>query len=189
MTALKFPRHTPRHGDDWVIDPAFLQRVLHSIEPGNPYEFTPTQEQVEVTLLALEVIPNNLYTTPPAPAQQEPESECNPQDLCAGCRCKYAEQPAQQEPVSQWQKRHPHHWEGKWENTNEHDAKWWRDNSQGWEIRALYTAPQPPAQPLMDEQIEREWQFLHDEEGNPPDHHDFARAIEAAHGITKGGAA
>ena len=32
-------------------------------------------------------------------AQQEPESECNPQDLCAGCRCKYAEQPAQQEPV------------------------------------------------------------------------------------------
>ena len=33
-------------------------------------------------------------------AQQEPESECNPQDLCAGCRCKYAEQPAQQEPVA-----------------------------------------------------------------------------------------
>ena len=31
---------------------------------------------------------------------------------------------------------------------------------------------------LTDEQIEREWQFLHDEEGNPPDHHDFARAIE-----------
>ena len=37
--------------------------------------------------------------------------------------------------------------------------------------------------PLTDEEIEREWQFLHDEEGNPPDHHDFARAIEAAHGI------
>lgn len=37
--------------------------------------------------------------------------------------------------------------------------------------------------PLSDEQIEREWQFLHDEEGNPPDQHDFARAIEAAHGI------
>jgi hypothetical protein len=38
-----------------------------------------------------------------------------------------------------------------------------------------------PAQrkPLTDEEIEREWQFLHDEEGNPPDHHDFARAIEA----------
>jgi hypothetical protein len=27
---------------------------------------------------------------------QEPESECNPQDLCAGCRCKYAAQPAQE---------------------------------------------------------------------------------------------
>jgi hypothetical protein len=27
---------------------------------------------------------------------QEPESECNPQDLCAGCRCKYVAQPAQE---------------------------------------------------------------------------------------------
>lgn len=59
-----------------------------------------------------------------------------------------AERPAQQEPVAQWQKRHPHHWEGKWENTNEHDAKWWRDNSQGWEIRALYTSQ--PAQPQQE---------------------------------------
>lgn len=32
---------------------------------------------------------------------------------------------------------------------------------------------------LSDEQIECNWQFLHDEEGNPPDEHDFARAIEA----------
>lgn len=37
--------------------------------------------------------------------------------------------------------------------------------------------------PLTDKEIEREWQFLHDEEGNSPDHHDFARAIEAVHGI------
>ena len=37
--------------------------------------------------------------------------------------------------------------------------------------------------PLTDEEIERNWQFLYDEEGNPPDHHDFARAIEAEHGI------
>ena len=54
------------------------------------------------------------------------------------------------------------------------------------QIRALWcamwsTAPQPAqkVEPLTDEQIEHEWQFLHDEEGNPPDHHDFARAIEA----------
>ena len=51
----------------------------------------------------------------------------------------------------------------------------------------LYTRPQPgqpqPRQPLTDEQIEINWQFLHDEEGNPPDRHDFARAIERAHGI------
>lgn len=50
--------------------------------------------------------------------------------------------------------------------------------------------PPPPAEidtvkpasvPLLtDDEIEREWQFLHDEEGNPPDQHDFARAIEQA---------
>jgi hypothetical protein len=46
-----------------------------------------------------------------------------------------------QEPVAQWQKKHATETEGKWENTDEFDAKWWRDNSKGWEIRALYTAP------------------------------------------------
>ena len=47
------------------------------------------------------------------------------------------------EPVAQWQKRHLLRTDGKWENTNEHDAKWWRlGHTQGWEIRALYTTPQ-----------------------------------------------
>jgi hypothetical protein len=43
-----------------------------------------------------------LYTAPPQP-EQEPESECNPHDICAGCRCKYAaqpEQPAQRKPLT-----------------------------------------------------------------------------------------
>jgi hypothetical protein len=53
--------------------------------------------------------------------------------------------PAPVQPVAQWQKRHPARTAGKWENTNEHDAKWWRDKAQGWDIRALYTTP--PAQP------------------------------------------
>ena len=58
----------------------------------------------------------------------------------------------------------------------------------GWVAEPLYATPQPTkaqagAVPLTDEQIEREWQFLHDEEGNHPDHSDFARAIEHAHGI------
>jgi hypothetical protein len=49
----------------------------------------------------------------------------------------------QDEPVAQWQKRHPTETENKWKNTNEADAKWWRDSSVGWEVRALYTKPQP----------------------------------------------
>ena len=32
-------------------------------------------------------------------AYAEPESECNPQDLCAGCRCKYAHAQPEQEPL------------------------------------------------------------------------------------------
>jgi hypothetical protein len=60
----------------------------------------------------------------------------------AGKRSALAEQPAQHEPVAQWQKKHAARTDGKWENTNEHDAKWWHDNAQGWEIRALYTTPQ-----------------------------------------------
>jgi hypothetical protein len=53
-----------------------------------------------------------------------------------------AEPPAPKDPVAQWQKRHHIGTEGKWENTDEHDAKWWRASSSLWDIRALYAAPQ-----------------------------------------------
>jgi hypothetical protein len=56
-------------------------------------------------------------------------------------------------------------------------------NWPDYQTRLLYTSPPAQRKPLTDEEIEREWQFLHDEEGNPPDHHDFARAIEFALGI------
>lgn len=58
--------------------------------------------------------------------------------------------PVQEEPVAQWQKMHSLRTDGRWENTNEHDAKWWALNSLGWKIRALYThpAPQPERVPL-----------------------------------------
>jgi hypothetical protein len=70
-----------------------------------------------------------------------------------------------------------------WHNTHE------TDDYHGFKRSTpLYTTPsQRPSRsdikPLTDEEIERNWQFLYDEEGNPPDHHDFARAIEAEHGI------
>ena len=60
----------------------------------------------------------------------------------AACATKPAPQPVEREPA-QWQRRHQLRTNGEWKNTDEHDAKWWRDNSQGWEIRALYTTPQP----------------------------------------------
>ena len=85
-------------------------------------------------------------------------------------------QPAPVQPVAQWQKRHPERTDGKWENANEHDAKWWRDNVQGWEIRALYTTPPAaqPAMPLTDEDraileaVRREMD--EDDDGNAPGH-------------------
>lgn len=40
-------------------------------------------------------------------------------------------------------------------------------------------AQQPPYVPMLtDEEIEREWQFMHGEDGSRPTHHDFANAIE-----------
>ena len=62
---VAFPRNVQEYDEDWIIDPAFLTRVKHSIDPETPYEFTPSEEQIETTLLALEVIPSALYTTPP----------------------------------------------------------------------------------------------------------------------------
>jgi hypothetical protein len=79
-----------------------------------------------------------------------------PLDSCVGAAMLGAEKAitaikqalaAPVQPVAQWQKRHPARTDGEWENTNEHDAKWWRDKAQGWEIRALYTTP--PAQPAV----------------------------------------
>jgi hypothetical protein len=95
-----------------------------------------------------------------------------------------APQPVVGVEPAQWQKRHQLRTNGEWENTNEHDAKWWRDNSQGWEIRALYTTPQPTqpqagAVPLTDEQIramcKEPWIFDTAKQ--------WVRLIEAAHGI------
>lgn len=59
----------------------------------------------------------------------------------------------------------------------------WLERGMNWKDHELvYTSLLPPAEvPLLtNDEIEREWQFLHDEEGNPPDQHDFARAIEQA---------
>jgi hypothetical protein len=89
---------------------------------------------------------------------------------------------AQEQEPEQWQKRHPLRTQGKWENTNEPDAKWWRDNAQGWDIRALFTAP-PKRQPLTTEEIA---DIVIEMNGNEPTGlfwRDLARAIEAAHDI------
>lgn len=90
---------------------------------------------------------------------------------------------AQQEPVAQWQKRHPLRTDGKWENTNEHDAKWWRDNSMGWEIRALYTAAAPQREPMTFRELaDATTEFAHVRSDYMIG---IARAVERFHRITK----
>ncbi len=60
---VAFPRQA---GDStWIIDTAFIWRVKHTIDPNTPYDWTPSEEQIETVLLALEKIPSPLYTTPP----------------------------------------------------------------------------------------------------------------------------
>ena len=64
---VAFPRQA---GDStWIIDTAFIWRVKHTIEPDTPYEWTPSEEQIETVLLALEKIPLPLYTRPQPAAQ------------------------------------------------------------------------------------------------------------------------
>ena len=65
----------------------------------------------------------------------------------------------QGEPMEQWQKKHPIRTHDEWENTSEHDAKWWRDNSNGWVIRVLYTHPQQASEPMTDELARDEYLY------------------------------
>ena len=86
-----------------------------------------------------------------------------------------AEQPAQQEPVGYFRVNDYGRWE---ENENEHG-------------QPFYTPPQaqPAREPLTDEQIMAIGKELGVKcrlGGNPNIDFEYARAIEAAHGITKG---
>jgi hypothetical protein len=71
---VAFPRQA---GDStWIIDTAFIWRVKHTIDPNTPYDWTPSEEQIETVLLALEKIPSPLYTTPPQRTEQNFCSRC-----------------------------------------------------------------------------------------------------------------
>ena len=60
---VAFPRQAGK--STWTVDTAFIWRVKHTIDPDTPNDFTPSEEQIETVLLALEKIPSKLYTTPP----------------------------------------------------------------------------------------------------------------------------
>ena len=75
------------------------------------------------------------------------------------------EQPVEQEPVA-------------WANINKHgDITHTSNKKMAWAKTPIYTHPQPPRQPLTDDEIERLW--YQSWGGALP----FARAIERAHGI------
>jgi hypothetical protein len=95
-----------------------------------------------------------------------------------------------QEPVAQWQLRHHLHTDGIWENCTESEAAVMQKQAH-FEIRPLYTTPPAAPVPLTDEQIDEIVNRLDPLFLDVPESFttDFARAIEAAHGITKGGAA
>ena len=90
----------------------------------------------------------------------------------------------EQEPVAQWQKRHPDETDGLWQDTDAADATWWaaQKTNHGWEVREVYTTP-PQRKPLTDYQIAEFAERM--EASDPTDSfwREFARAIEAAHGI------
>ena len=87
---VRFPRHAPKHGEDWIIDPAFLLRVYHSINPDTNYGFIPSMEEIETALLALEVIPSDLYTAPPQ-REWQGLTEKEHEQIAIDCGCASAD--------------------------------------------------------------------------------------------------
>jgi hypothetical protein len=130
-------------GDDWGLFQEYMPEIHRLVELVRADERArmatdKSKEAMKLALEALEYIRN---------IDTEVASQIKYGNAAKFFEEALVEQPAaQQEPVAQWQKKHAARTDGKWENTNEHDAKWWRDNAQGWEIRALYTSPQPAAQ-------------------------------------------
>jgi len=63
-----------------------LKLALEALETADETEFWNKQKEAITAI-------KEALAQPPLPVQPEPSSECNPQDLCAGCRCKYSAQP------------------------------------------------------------------------------------------------
>jgi hypothetical protein len=127
---------------------ARFMKMLADVEPAHelpspPPHAAPVQKPMATLFGSLPV-----YDTPPAAAPVQPMAHIVGEIDHTGKVWKPVQPAPVQEPVAQWQKRHPARTAGKWKNTDEHDAKWWRDNAQGWEIRALYTTPPAPVQPM-----------------------------------------
>lgn len=59
---VKFPRETDTKSG-WAIDPSFIARVRHSIQPDED-EWVPSHEEVQAVLLAIECIPAGIFTKP-----------------------------------------------------------------------------------------------------------------------------
>ena len=108
-------------------------------------EANKTQRALSLSLEALELM-YACYAHPEWISHNQQEEKILAQCVATTMTLRQALAKQEQgEPVgvAQWQKRHPLRTDGKWKNTNEHDAKWWRlGHAQGWEIRTLYTTPQ-----------------------------------------------
>ena len=91
---------------------------------------------------------NEALAQPPLPVQPEPSSECNPQDLCAGCRCKYGAQPPLpvQETVA-WDKPSDNFNEW-WDSNYEDPANPFEKDSAAWWAWAGWKAAQTVQEPV-----------------------------------------
>jgi hypothetical protein len=139
------------------------------------FDTDPINKQTEEAITALkERLADHMREVQRLGQEIEQESECNPQDLCAGCRCKYAHVQPEQEPVA---------WvcEG-FSSDEKHAIDYWQGDVDDLPIGTqLYTTP-PQRKPLTYEQITTI--SNKGAEGGAEDSiYRFVRAIEAAHGI------
>ena len=159
-----------------IIDEALREALAEQEPVGEAGTMPGTSGFTMACFKASEVsLGTKLYTSP-QPAQQQQPAGLLQEIARLHDRIKELEKdveflslPAQQEPVAQWQLRHHLHSDGVWENCTDYAASLLQKEAT-FEIRRLYTSPQPAQQEPVAwvEGVEIYWH-------NAPDLNDWIR--------------
>ena len=165
-------------------------KVRVAIKEAQPQQEQPAQqERPSFAEWTSDYVQDNLHKLNPQPAQQDiPDLIAGTLGVSRGTAYDMMREALAQPPVAKPYEQEPAAC-GWWEHTSPvtgiKDVQDWQlteaDKASGWIEQPLYTTP-PQRKPLTDEEITEVWRELKSKNEAWSDL-DFARAIEAAHGI------